>query len=64
MRVARTLLAAIFTLAPMGYNSWAQEPNSTTETYGSWTYRCNQITKEPDAEKAAKKACELVPHRN
>lgn len=40
--------------------SLAQQPSVTTETYGSWTYRCSQVTPPADASSTTNKTCELV----
>lgn len=61
MRAAKLLYLPIFVIAMLfAHSSLAQEPSVTTETYGTWTYRCSQIAKQADNETAPKKACELV----
>lgn len=59
MKLFKTLILSVSLLATG--QSFAQEPSITTETYGSWTYRCSQVSK-PNADDTAvsKKACELV----
>ena len=61
MRVATFFQVPLFLSALLfANNSMAQEPSVTTETYGSWTYRCSQIAQQEDTQETAKKACELV----
>lgn len=61
MRTAKLLhLPFFFGAMLFSHGAMAQEPSVTTETYGTWTYRCSQVAKPADNETAAKKACELV----
>ncbi|MBO6919361.1 MAG: invasion associated locus B family protein [Rhizobiaceae bacterium] len=61
MRIAKLIQLPFFLgIILFANHSLAQEPSVTTETYGSWTYRCSQIAQQSDAQTSAKKACELV----
>lgn len=44
MSIYKFLGAAVSGLLLMAsQNAFAQQPTSTSETYGDWTYRCNQV---------------------
>ena len=61
MRSAKLFhLPLLFMVSLFSHNSLAQQPSETTETYGSWTYRCSQVAQQNDANSAAKRACELL----
>lgn len=61
MRIAKHIKLPFFLGVCLFVNSaLAQEPSVTTETYGSWTYRCSQVAQQADTQTSAKKACELV----
>ena len=53
---ALSLLAVLFAVTP----SQAEEPVSTTATFGSWTVRCNAVANEKDTKAAPTKLCEMV----
>lgn len=51
-----TLLATLSAFTP----SLAQEPASTTATFGAWTVRCNAVANKNDAKAPSEKLCEMV----
>ncbi|PCI02373.1 MAG: hypothetical protein COB78_13385 [Hyphomicrobiales bacterium] len=53
---ALSLLAALSAVTPLQ----AQEPVSTTATFGSWTVRCNAVANKEDPKAVPAKLCEMV----
>lgn len=55
-----SLLATLSAFTLSLIQAQAQEPASTTATFGAWTVRCNAVANKDDAKAPSEKLCEMV----